>query len=971
MSMTSVQLGGVLRQLRRLGGTAADPLPDGRLLERFLACRDGDAFAELVRRHGPMVLGVCGSVLGDGHEAEDAFQAAFLALARKAGSIRRPEALGSWLFGVAYHAALRARATATRRRAAERKVSAMTAPDPLLDLTLRELRAVLYEELHRLPEKIRAPLVLCYLEGLTRDAAACRLGCSSGAVRGRLEQGRNLLRVRLSRRGLAVPAGLAAAALGPNPAGAVPVKLADLTTRAALADAAGPTAARVASDRVIFLAEGVTKAMSNTRLKLATLFVLLASAAVFGALALFQRPAAARTPGSAVKSAPVPSAAGRAKKGTQPKSSGGATSSKSGPAPKGKPGPTMTVTGRVRDAAGKPVATAAMAVLGQTWSSNRLQGNAGWSHPKVMGQAKTDGKGCFRLAVARTSTARYGRVVVLAGHPGFGLGLVVLDPDVKKPRAEIRLSKEEILKGRLVDSQGIPAAGVRVRVTEVSFPGRWQFLLYPNFQTVPKDLAPWPPLTVTDARGRFRVRGLGPEATVSIDTEHPGFARHTFAIKPADRKGGKEVRRALVTRTISGTVTYADTGKPVPGARLVVSSQVDRIPGSPFNRPRTMEARADARGRFRLSPYLGNYFDVAAYPVAGQPYLRVSKSLKWPRADVVKQEVKLALERGILLKGKVTEKPSGKPVAGAAVSFQQRWGKDNRFYRHDLRFEDVLTGPDGRFQLVVWRGPGHLLVNGPTPDYLKTEISTGALYGSPIMGRRHYLDGLAPLNLKPQPGPHRQDVTLRRGVTLTGKVVGRDGKPVRGGHLLCRTYLRNGTFQSVHSQVVKEFKDGRFELPGCDPGNDAEVFFIAARNKLGAVVKLSPKGAKGKPVTVRLKCCGTARARLVDARGKPLARFRVHVEMIITPGASWTNPFAAKVPVADVAFMSWFDPKGHKNGNLRTDAQGRVSFPTLVPGATYWVLADPDGRGTIDLHKAFRVKAGKVLDLGDLTLKKD
>src|SRR5262249_46361370 len=145
--------------------------------------------------------------------AEDAFQATFLVLARKAGSISKWESLSCWLHGVAYRLALKARASAARQSARERQREERPAGDPLGDVTGRELLSGLDEELSRLPEKYRAPLVLCYLEGQTRDEAAQQLGCPLGTFKHRLEQGREVLRSRLGRRGLALPAIMSAALL--------------------------------------------------------------------------------------------------------------------------------------------------------------------------------------------------------------------------------------------------------------------------------------------------------------------------------------------------------------------------------------------------------------------------------------------------------------------------------------------------------------------------------------------------------------------------------------------------------------------------------------------------------------------------------------------------------------------------------------------------------------------------------------
>lgn len=191
---------------RYAGSPAFDVLSDGQLLEMFVRRRDESAFAALVRRHGPMVLSVCRRVLRNSQDAEDAFQATFLVLVEKASRLKRPELLANWLYGVAYRTALHARQRAARRGEREREVAAMSSPLNETEIESRELRRVLDEELHRLPEKYRAPLVLCYLEGKTNEEAARVLGWPSGSMSHRLARGRELLRERLEARlaGLAV-----------------------------------------------------------------------------------------------------------------------------------------------------------------------------------------------------------------------------------------------------------------------------------------------------------------------------------------------------------------------------------------------------------------------------------------------------------------------------------------------------------------------------------------------------------------------------------------------------------------------------------------------------------------------------------------------------------------------------------------------------------------------------------------------
>jgi RNA polymerase sigma factor (sigma-70 family) len=218
----------------RLNGTASrqnqhlDPageISDRRLLGRFLARAEEAAFAALVRRHGPMVIGICRRVLRDDHDAEDAFQATFLALARRAGAIRRHDSLAAWLYGVAYRQSVKARARAARKRTVERKAAPRAPDGPSEDLTWREVREALDEELSRLPDPCRAAFLLCYEQEHTQEEAARQLGWPRGTLKRRLERARELLRERLSRRGLALSASLVTLALTGAASAVVPEAL--------------------------------------------------------------------------------------------------------------------------------------------------------------------------------------------------------------------------------------------------------------------------------------------------------------------------------------------------------------------------------------------------------------------------------------------------------------------------------------------------------------------------------------------------------------------------------------------------------------------------------------------------------------------------------------------------------------------------------------------------------------------------
>jgi RNA polymerase sigma factor (sigma-70 family) len=263
----------LVRQLRTAALSGDAGPADAQLLEAFLSHGDEAAFAALVRRHGPLVLSVCRRVLRNGPDAEDAFQATFLVLLRKAAAIGRRELLANWLYGVAYRTALQAKAAAARRRLKESHVAARGRRDGL-DETMRELLARLDAELSRLPDHYRLPIVLCDLESKTRKEAAGLLGWPEGTVAGRLARGRTLLAKRLSRHGAGLGAGVLAPLLSECTASAViPAELADRTVRAVTLTAAGQAAVAV-SAHVNTLVEGVLQTMLLTKSRLALLAVL-------------------------------------------------------------------------------------------------------------------------------------------------------------------------------------------------------------------------------------------------------------------------------------------------------------------------------------------------------------------------------------------------------------------------------------------------------------------------------------------------------------------------------------------------------------------------------------------------------------------------------------------------------------------------------------------------------------------------
>ncbi len=930
----------IVRQLGSLfeAGSAA-ALSDRQLIERFVARRDDraeDAFAALVARHGPMVLGVCRQIVADYHLAEDAFQATFLVLARKAPSLRDPDLLGTWLYGVALRTARKARARIIRQHQHEQAniIDEPTSPPAEQAFLDREQAEVLHGEIDRLPESFRSPVVLCYFEGLTLDEAARRLRCPAGTLRSRLARAREKLRRALNRRGATLASISAPPSVSPH--------LCDLTARAALRFAARPAMTSTATT----LAHEVLRAMTIHKLRtaLATLVFLAALGSGGGYLAWSL--ARGDEPRKAPDVVPAPAAE--------------------------KPAPgRMFVVGRVLDPDGKPKPGATVMVYAATKQPGR---GDSWDKrsPSAIGQARSDDSGRFRVDAERTTSARHHRFGAVAIAPGYGAGWVELDPDADRPAADIALRPEQVIEGRLFDVNGRPVRDIEVTVQAMGrvvpgifvngTPARVDSLEGPSFLPMHRvDLPAWPRPAFSDAEGRFTVRGIGRGLHVVLGIDDPRFARAAVPVDTDAASRSKSLTAALEpARIIAGRVTDAETDRPIPHARIIVLSYKGSAGYvNPFE--------ADDQGRFRMNPLSADRYSISVSSTSGQPYLGTSTAtFDWPRG-AVEHRVDLPLRRGALIRGKVVEEGSGRPVAGARISFGTR-RKDEP---NGASSGHAESGQDGSFQFAALPAAGYLIVLAPTDDYVLQTIGDRMVREGRPGGRRFYAHAFIPLDPKPDRESPEIAVPLRRGVTVKGRVVGPNGRLMPETAMIGRVFLlpQPGAWQFWRYDPGCRVRDGRFEVHGLDPDAEVPIHFLEPTGKLGATVKLSGKSGAGGPVTVRLESCGTARARLVDPVGKPDAGtlFR-RISMIVTPGAHQSGPEPPAEVLADESVLLQIDPLHYGNGPL-SDAEGRIAFPALIPGATYSVSAGPRG-GPPTFRKEFTVKPGETLDLGDIPIEK-
>jgi RNA polymerase sigma factor (sigma-70 family) len=967
--MASAQLGTVLRQLRTaVHARAYEDAGDGELLDRFLARREEAAFVALLRRHGPMVLHVGRRVLGNAADAEDVFQATFLLLARKADSIRNQGSLAAWLHGVAHRLALAARAQGLRRQARERRAADMRRTSTVADGAWQELQAALEEALRQVPEKYRTPLLLCYLQGLTQEEAARHLGCPLGTVRSRLARGRERLKEVLVRRGVRLSAVALAAALAANAApAAVPAALLGATTGAVLGYAAGIPPAALVSARAARLLDGGLHAMTTVKLKIATAIVL-----VLGGLGLG---AAALAPHVLAAAPPAPAAVGAADKAAG-----------SAPAPGDDPAARNegALRGRVLGSDGQPLTGARLLLLGEGDKTVDL------------GASAADGR--FTVAVPKGRQGRY----LVARADGAGLDFLDLEGRHLKDPVELRLVKDHAIRGRVVDTQGRPVAGVRVTAGSLnvypdnsldSFLAAWKKR---HFQSgIPGGVKHlWEEAgalfrTTTDAEGRFVVRGAGAERLVSFRLSGAGIAdaeawvvnRPGFDPKPYNEATFNNIPKGLeggaihwllygpdlavvaeAEKPIRGAVTEADTGKGRPGVEVLLTRNGDELV------PIILKAKTDAAGRYEIhgarkaKAYM---VEVKSDPAAG--YLpRQARAADTPGYAPVTIDLRVA--RGVIVTGRVIDKTTGQSVPGFAMAAVL---SDNPFVKNYPEFNSsawIRLGGEtdgGSFRVVTIPGPV-LLMGGPDPRRLPGGWLEYLKYRPPLPDPKypHYFSkegdgtayftvggGISPiqgnfckvLEIKPGTPVVKEDVVLESLRPTPVKIQDVEGRPLSGAWV-------TGISPRDWASPVQVDKDS-CPAYGVEAGKPRLMAFYHPGKKLFGTLTL--KGEKG-PAVVRLGPGGAVKGRLLDANGKPLRDVVVEAYYMARVASE----------IHDVA---------HRANRVVTDAGGAFRIDELIPGLEFKLFYQRgkptfDGTNTV-LDKTLRVSPAAPLDLGDVKLK--
>jgi RNA polymerase sigma factor (sigma-70 family) len=967
--MASARHGAALRHIHRLfdEGTLAG-LPDARLLEQYVSHRDELAFQALVQRHGAMVMAVCRGVLDDPNDADDAFQAAFLLMARKAGSIWIDGSVGGWLHRVAWRIALQVKTDAARHRCQERRAAERAGTRETSDPPWDDTGAVLHQEIERLPERYRKPIVLCYLEDMTYQQAASYLRWSEGTTRGRLARGKELLRNRLTRRGVAFTAAAMGTGAAARTASAASQALTQVAVRAARQIALGETVAvGTVSTASTVLIEKTLRTMMIARLKIAA-----AAAIIIGSLTCLATGLAAMVP--ATPDAPRAGGPAVAIVGDKPANGNSAGQAK---APEGE---TLTYQGRVLGPDGKPAAGAALSIVA-----------AGSLHEPAdpVFKTKADANGAFHFTLPKAEMDKavaltpWATVTILATAGGLGLDWV----ELRKPPDEdltFKLVDDSVpISGRILDLQGRPIAGAKItrgRIKAEGAAGIDPYLkllhddpMQASNHRFAKDywsrLPGQPASVTTDADGRFRLTGIGRDRIVEIEVEGPTIQSATISTM---------TRKAATISTPPGTfaaktIYGATFDHLIPPGRALTGIVRDKRTGQPLagieigGEETNSRATTDANGRYTLPGFpKGKSYGLMVLAGQKPPYFVTCASVP-DTAGLAPIQADVACVPGIPMKFKLIDKQTGKPVVGADVFYWPVY--PNSHVREVPGFAPKGIGPynsgiaqdDGTYLLGVLPGPGAVFVRTAEGKYPPACVDPEAFFDSGKdkkssgRSRRTYGDrnsiviatgegstsspqeqfsAIVLINPPDGSGPLTAEAVLERDPKREVRVLGPDGAPLTGV-----------TTESDGAEATKT--PGVMTVSKLNPLRPRRFTFRHDTRKL--VGSLVARGDEAEPYTVKLQPWGSIAGRLVDAQSQP--RPKVHLRT--------TDWEAATIDPA----------RGLLPGGLKTDEQGRFRVEGLVPGQKYSgnAVGEEAAKGGFGVViDRVVLEPGETRDLGDV-----
>ncbi len=956
-----------------------------------------------------MVLSVCRAFLRDPHDAEDAFQATFLVLVRNGGAIRRRDAMAGWLHGVAHRVAIQANSALARRRRLEREVAEMAvATSTYGPAAGDDLLPALHEEIARLPEKLRLAVVHCDLEGMTQAQAAAQLHWSRRTLQLRLAEGRARLKRRLARRGLAPSSATLGVILLREARAAVPQAWSEATVRAALATVNRAVTVGAVSAVAQQWGQEVFKVMLLRKLAWVSVTLMAAGLIGWGASAAFLSLGEQAPKGGAGARRPRRGGAVPAQGGDH-RSAGG-----SGLRSCGRHISGSRPCARPRRQARRRRLGLRAPLCRRSLESDRHDGRAAEG---ARGRDRRRRAVLFRARETRERWRLLQQPDRLAQRSdrrrraGFAPAWVEAGDMVKRGETALRLVRDDVpVRGRVLDSQGRPVAGVTVRIRAIwevnggidldamldsgAVPENMLQIarLYgkvlgeaaPAWQADPAPL--WPGgrnAWTSGADGRFEVQGIGRDRIARLEFHGGGVADGTLDVMARPAKGSPKTRPlpskrrdmgindreaaflglypqgtqlvgatfdfiAGPTKPIAGVIRLKGSGKTVEGAIVHAAD-----PGTHT----AVTARTDASGRFRLDGVpKGEYYQIQVNPRQGiDPFLRL-----WEIIDDTEglKPIETAIEvpPGVIVTGRLIDKVTGRVVPPADVEYTK--APDNPATGDALAFSRLA---DGAFGLTVSPGRGMIAgaaaALGKDDPFIAAHLKAGdrsqkgieaRLYPHKLVGHHTYRF----IDVPAGSGPLAVDLELTRGASRAVRLTGPDGLPVVGA-LAYGSSARDwsGTERS------RRIDAATFEVGGLEPGHPRLLVFThKARKLVGAAVLKDEDLKSTAPLEVKLVPAGVITGRLLDEDGLPWAGATFHVWM--------TDP--DRPP--SLGFGCAFGER------VTADAQGRFRVEAFVPGVeTEVMISVPNRLGVrLDAGNALRkpaLKPGEVRDLGDVKAK--
>jgi len=593
------------------------------------------------------------------------------------------------------------------------------------------------------------------------------------------------------------------------------------------------------------------------------------------------------------------------------------------------------------------------------------------SQPAILGQAVADANGRFESKVRYDHEDIYEMDGVFASlafvAPGLSITHIGFPADRDSQEFTIRMPAEKVITGRLLAPDGKPAAGVRVTLDAINddVEGQRQGLFVGP--TDRDDSIPefWPKAILTDADGRFTLRGVprGVYATLSFRNQDYALDEVTvstrtdgkisnlmkaFEIVPVKPDFSYALKPA---RPVVGRVTDKATGKPLAG--IAVEMIPMRAHGG-----QSFRGRTDADGRYRISGHwTDRTYHTTVFPPANSGYLDATDVQQgWPAGG--KELVKdFALTKSQVVTGRVIDEATKQPIAGAALVYQPELKNPNNDGKHDFR-NPTVTDEEGRFSITVLPGSGALSVESPDGNTIRIRAEKAH------RGRTAYPHGHVIIDVPKEGAMPPVEIALKQGVTLEAKAVGPDGQAVKG--LVAFGVGLNSVLIDTWNQG-QEFPDGVFRMKGADPGRSYRVFFIAPEKRLGTVVELKFDPARKGPLEVRLEPTATIRGKLANPDGSvPMAGQAGLKICFSAEPRELTGQERFDLELTD--FYS--NIVGQRNAFMHdwnTGKQGEFEYQAIVPGAWY-ELSCNDGALSATVSTPI-LKPGEVLDLGTVTLK--